>query len=109
MAIHKIEPNENTLHGFFSRDLPPVLTIDSGDTVHFTTLEADWGLENFKVSTFDPDAAPPARRLATTKVEGPRGHALCGPVAIRGAEAGMTLAVSVKKIRTGTWGWTAAG
>lgn len=109
MTIHKIEPDENTLHGFFSRDLPPVLTIDSGDTVHFKTIEAEWGLENFTVTTWDPDSGPPPRRSATTKAEGPKGHALCGPVAIRGAEPGMTLAIKIEKIRTGSWGWTAAG
>jgi acetamidase/formamidase len=106
MAIHRIEPDENTLHGFFSRDLPPALTIDSGDTVHFKTIEAEWGVENFSVSTIDPKTGPPPRRMAVTKVEGPKGHALCGPVAIRGAEPGMTLAIKVESIRVGIWGWT---
>jgi acetamidase/formamidase len=106
MTIHKIEPNEDTLHGFFSRDLSPILTIDSGDTVHFRTLEAEWGLENFTATTFDPKAGPPPHRAVTPKLEGPKGHALCGPVAIRGAEPGMTLAIKIEKIRIGTWGWT---
>jgi len=74
MAIFKIEPNENTLHGFFSRDLKPVLTIDSGDTVHFKTIDAEWGLENFAVATFDPKVGPPPRRTTNTNIEGPRGH-----------------------------------
>lgn len=39
-------------------------------------------------------------------MEGLKGHALCGPVAIRGAESGMTLAIKVEAIRTGNWGWT---
>jgi len=106
MAIHHLNTDENTLHGFFSRDLPPVLTIDSGDTVHFKTIEAEWGLENFSSTTIDPKVGPPPRKMATTKIEEPRGHALCGPVAIRGAEPGMTLAIKVESIRTGTWGWT---
>jgi acetamidase/formamidase len=106
MSIYKIEPNEDTLHGFLSRDLSPVLTIDSGDTVHFRTLEAEWGLENFTATTFDPKVGPPPHPTATTKVQGPRGHALCGPVAIRGAQPRMTLAIKIEKIRIGTWGWT---
>ena len=109
MATYKIEPNENTLHGFFSRDLAPVLTIDPGDTVNFKTLEAEWGLENFNVTLVDPEAGPPPRATATTNIDGPRGHALCGPVFIRGAEPGMTLAVHIDSIRTGTWGWTVGG
>lgn len=108
MAIHHIEPDENTLHGFFSPDLRPVLTIDPGDTVHFRTLEAEWGLENFTATTWD-DSGPPPHKTATTNVEGPRGHALCGPVAIRGAEPGMTLAITVEALRIGTWGWTVGG
>jgi len=109
MTIHHIEPNENTLHGFFSPDLSPIITIDSGDTVHFRTLEAEWGLENFPVLKEAPKSSPPPRKLATTNVDGPRGHALCGPVAVRGAEPGMTLAIKVESIRIGAWGWTFGG
>lgn len=109
MAIYKIEPDENTLHGFFSRDLSPVLNINSGDTVHFKTIEAEWGLENFPILKEAPKSSPPPRKLATTNIDGPRGHALCGPIAIRGAEPGMTLAIKVEAIRTGTWGWTFGG
>jgi acetamidase/formamidase len=108
MAIFKVEPNENTLHGFFSRDVKPILTIDPGDTVVFKTIDADWGLENFSVTTFDYQAGPP-RKLAHTNIEGPRGHALCGPVFIRGAEPGMTLAIHIESIQPGKWGWTVGG
>jgi acetamidase/formamidase len=37
------------------------------------------------------------------------GHALCGPVYIRGAQPGMTLAIHVDDLRVGTYGWTGAG
>ena len=109
MATYKIEPDEETLHGFFSPELRPILTIDEGDTVHFKTIDAEWGLENFTVTTFDPEGGPPPRLTASTKVEGPMGHALCGPVFIRGAEPGMTLAIKIDSIQPGAWGWTAAG
>jgi len=110
MATFKIEPNESTLHGFFSSDLKPILTIDSGDTVDFKTIDAEWGLENFKVTLItDPTAGPPPRKTATTNIEGPRGHALCGPVFIRGAEPGMTLAIHIDSIQPSTWGWTVGG
>src|SRR3989442_1131133 len=45
VTLHVIEPERCNLHGAFSRDLPPVLTIDSGDTVRYRTLDAGWGLE----------------------------------------------------------------
>lgn len=109
MATFKIEPTETTLHGFFSRDLPPVLTIDPGDTVLFKTIDAEWGLENFTVTLFDPNGGQPERKTAHTAVEGPMGHALCGPVFIRGAEPGMTLAIHIESVQPGKWGWTVGG
>ena len=104
MAEHLIEPERRTLHGHFSRELPPVLTIDSGDTVHFRTLDAGWGVE-----------APPTDTLRLQRKFEPRreglddGHALCGPVAIRGAKPGMTLEVKIGEIAPGPYGWTIAG
>jgi hypothetical protein len=64
MASYALEPDEHTLHGFFSPDLAPVLTIESGDTVRFRTLDADWGLEPF--TAYVPPG-PPQRRRVTTK------------------------------------------
>ncbi|TMD58420.1 MAG: acetamidase, partial [Chloroflexi bacterium] len=45
MATYTIEPERRTLHGKFSRNFPPVLTIVSGDTVVYRTLDAGWNLE----------------------------------------------------------------
>lgn len=49
MTIYSIEPEQGTLHGTFSRDYAPILTIDSGDAVTFRTLDAGWGLEPCQV------------------------------------------------------------
>jgi len=99
MTTHRLEPDERTLHGFFSRDLAPVLTVDSGDTVVLRTLDAGWHLE--------PPRAPgvPGRTIEHDRP----GHALCGPVLVRGAEPGMTLEVRVGRLRPGTWGATFGG
>ncbi len=104
MAVHTIEPSRETLHGVFSRDLPPVLTVDPGETVVFRTLDAGWGLE-------PPTASGVERRRfedARPEWRGD-GHALCGPVAVRGAEPGMVLEVRIRELRPGGWGWTHAG
>src|SRR5438552_11741202 len=85
MATYRIEPERSTLHGHFSRDLPPVLTIEPGDTVVYSTLDAGWGLE--AATALDA----PRRHFEPRVEELDGGHALCGPVAIRGAEPGMTL------------------
>ena len=103
MARHSLTPHRRTLHGSFSTAWEPVLTVDPGDTVVFETLDAAWGLE-----AFHADGAP-RRRFAPRDPERDNGHALCGPVAVRGAEPGMTLVVDIGPIRTGTWGWTVGG
>ncbi len=103
MATYSIEPERTTLHGTFSREYPPVLTIESGDSVSFRTLEAGWALE-------PPNTTGRARRIFEPRdPERDRGHALCGPVAIAGAELGMTLEIQIDTIRPGTWGDTYAG
>jgi len=99
MATYSIEPTPGAIHGPFSRERAPILTIDSGDTVRFQTLDAGWGLE-----PNHQDGSP--RRLFEPRE---RGHALAGPVAIRGAEPGMTLEIQIDRLRLGTFGYTNAG
>ncbi|HEY0607172.1 MAG TPA: acetamidase/formamidase family protein [Herpetosiphonaceae bacterium] len=105
MATFTIEPEQRTLHGVFSRELEPVLTIDSGDTVIYRTLDSGWHLEPRTSTNIDA----PVRKFEPRNREHGGGHALCGPVAIRGAEPGMTLAVQIKDVRPGAWGHTFAG
>jgi acetamidase/formamidase len=102
MTLHTIEPERRTLHGYFSRDIQPVLTIDPGDTVRFRTLDAGWSLG----PSTKPDEPRPEFQPRT---EDDDGHALCGPVFIRGAKPGMTLSVHIDEIRVGSYGWTGAG
>jgi acetamidase/formamidase len=105
MATYTIEPEHATLHGQFSREFAPVLTIDPGDTVCYRTLDAGWNLEPRR-STIASEHPPRFQ----PRIEGlDQGHAMCGPIAIRGAEPGMTLVVEIKDVRPGTWGWTAVG
>jgi hypothetical protein len=94
-TMHTLKPERRTLHGHFSRDLPPVLTIDPGDTVQYSTLDANWGLEPFVGGPYYH-----TRKTFEGRVPGlDDGHALVGPVAVRGARPGMTLEVQVKTAR----------
>jgi acetamidase/formamidase len=103
LAVHSLTPDRQTLHGHFSRDLPPVLTINSGDTVRFRLLDARWQGDA-------PEADGGGRYVFEPRVpELDKGHALCGPIEIRGAEPGMTLEVEIGELRTGSFGWTVAG
>ena len=103
MATHIMGPERETLHGVFSRDLPPALTVDSGDTVVLSTLAAGWSLE-------PPGGSGEHRRFEDFRPEWRgEGHALCGPIAVRGAEPGSTLEIRIADLRTATWGQTFAG
>ena len=100
MAVHRIYPDRRTLHGHFSLNLEPVLTIESGDTVIFQTLDSAWR------SVVDREYVP--FRDRTDRPED-QGHALCGPVAIKGAKPGMVLEILIGDIRPGPKGRTGGG
>ena len=100
MAVHEIPLERRTLHGHFSRDLAPAVTIDPGDSVVFSTLDSSWGLEG---GSWDRKRYPDRRPRLDD------GHALIGPVAVNGAGAGQTLAVTVEELRVGDYGFTDAG
>src|SRR5262249_29113356 len=101
MATHHIEPTRQSLHGVFSRDFAPILTIDSGDTVAYRTLDAGWGMEGPEIPRKHFEDFEPQRRG--------NGHALCGPIAIHGAKPGMMLEAEMLEIVPGAWGWSVAG
>lgn len=101
MATYEIMPERATLHGHFSRDMRPCLTIKPGDTVRFQTLEAGWSL----AQRAGPEDAPGFE----PREEADSGHALCGPVHVEGAEPGMTLEVMIGEVMPSSWGYTYAG
>lgn len=93
--IHEIPLERRTLHGHFSRELEPVLSIGPGDSVRFQSLDAGWHWEFEGEYLEERDAA-----------ELDSGHALNGPVHVRGASPGQTLAVRVDEVRPRSWGVT---
>ena len=82
----------------FGRDLPPVLTVESGDTVLVRSLDATGHLERQRVPGEDVPVMISQRR----------GHCLTGPIAVRGALPGDVLAVRFVSMRPDDWGWTVA-
>jgi acetamidase/formamidase len=100
MATHRIPATPETIRwGIFNAAFPPVLTVQSGDTVVLECLSGT------------PDTMPPADSgftvppglAAIHKANPPRmaGHILTGPVAIAGAEPGDTLEVKIEAIELG--------
>ena len=93
--IHELPYERRTLHGHFSRDLAPIATVDPGDAVAFSCPNAGWRVapdETFEPRDEELDA----------------GHALVGPVEVRGARAGQTLVVHIDEVRPGAFGETFA-
>jgi acetamidase/formamidase len=90
-VIHELPLDRRTIHGRWSRDLEPVLTIDPGDSVRLQTLGAFWADES----------GEPAFERADDD-----GHALSGPIAVRGAQKGATLSVRIDAVDPGSRGVT---
>lgn len=105
MPTYQMEPERRTLHGHFSPDLPPVLTVQPGDTVVFRTLDAGWTVQRQRTS----ESADTPERFEPRDKERDSGHALCGPVAVAGAQPGMTLTARFDEIVPANWGWCLAG
>ena len=100
-TTHVIPLERRTLHGHFSPDLPPILTVQPGDTVITSALDANWFAEKISESAqrkFEP---------RDPVLDG--GHALIGPIYVQGAQPGQTLAIHIQDLKPGNWGWSAAG
>lgn len=104
MTTHFIPLEARALNGSFSTHHPPLITIASGDTVRFATLDGDW------LNCVDEGPQPKhgsewhARRPGVDA-----GHALIGPIKVLGAQPGSTLAVRIDHLAAGEWGWSRAG
>lgn len=97
-----IAPTAETLHGWFDRDLPPVVTVEPGSTVTVGCLDSGWSTGPF-------DGGDLAARPRHPAWEPGTGHALTGPIAVRGAQPGQVLAIGVDAVVPGAFGTTYCG
>jgi acetamidase/formamidase len=86
MTRHRLDPSPSTTVEVFSRDLPPALTVDPGDTIVLRSLNAAGHL---RPQTFPGETVP---EMAGQQR---RGHCLTGPIAVRRAVPGQVLAVRI--------------
>lgn len=91
--IHELPLGATRLHGAFSRDLAPVVAVDPGDSVRFSLPNSAWRLGP------DEDVERPDPAVDT-------GHALLGPIEVRGARARQVLTVGVDEVTPAGWGET---
>lgn len=99
MTQHRLDAAPETVTDVFDPGRPAVLTVDPGDTLVAHSLDASGYVER----QTEPGQKQP------TLIPNARGHCLNGPVAVRGAEPGMMLAVHLVSLRPDPWGWTVAG
>ena len=98
MTTHRLDATPDTVVDVFSRNTPPVLTVDPGDRLVVRSLDASGYLS--------PQRFPGDR--PERMIEPSQGHCLTGPIGVRGAEPGMHLSVRLETLRPDTWGWTVA-
>jgi len=91
---HKLVASPKTVHtGYFDAALPPVLTIESGDTVVMNSLTL---LDGRLRSGMTLDEVMAARQGYVDRQLGP--HTLTGPIFVKGAEPGDVLEVRIQEL-----------
>jgi acetamidase/formamidase len=106
MATHRLDAAPDTVHwGFFDAALKPLITVDSGDTVMFSTVSGQpTQVPKAGAGLTVPSALTAIHKSLQPKLGGP--HILTGPVAVRGAKAGQVLEVRIKAIELHyDWGY----
>ena len=97
--LHVVESNKETVRlGVFDANLPPIVTVDSGDTISFPNTWSHF------LNEMQPGV--PVDKLAELRVANPgKGpHSIVGPIAVRGAEPGDVLEIRYKTLQPFAWG-----
>ncbi|GHV33207.1 amidase [Synergistales bacterium] len=96
--VFKIAP-EQAYNGMLESTIPPVLTIDDGDTVVFNTVMLLEGKLTADMTVRDLIAL-----RKDIQERGNGSYAFTGPFYVNGAEPGDTLEIRIKSIVPGDWG-----
>ncbi|MGC1889797.1 MAG: acetamidase/formamidase family protein [Stellaceae bacterium] len=97
--IDVVDSNKDTVRlGVFDANLPPILTVESGDWVSFPNTWSHF------LNELEPGV--PISRLAELRTSNPgRGpHSIIGPVAVRDAEPGDVVEIRYKRLHPAAWG-----
>jgi acetamidase/formamidase len=100
MADYRLDAtDETTVVGVFDQARPPVMKVESGDTVDMET-NTHWGNVIFPDTTLDD-----IMRLRTDVYPDVGPHTLTGPVEVKGAKAGQVLKVEILELVPRTHGF----
>jgi len=97
--VHTVPSTKETVRlGVLDTNLPPILTIDSGDVISFPDTWSHF------LNEMQPGV--PVERLAKFRTDNPgKGpHSIIGPIAVNGAEPGDVLEIRCQRIRPYEWG-----
>lgn len=97
---YKMKISNQHLHASFSKEYEPILTISSGDSIEFNTIDIGWGFNEKNGERIS---------YQSREQEEAWGHPMVGPVYIKDAKPGMTLEVKINKIKPSWYGWNCAG
>lgn len=99
--IHKIQLKSENLHGSFSNEYKPILTVNSGDSIRMQTPDIEWGYS-------ESNSVERQFFSSAVKEETPL-HPMIGPIEVNGAKAGMVLEVKLNDVVPGWYGTNWAG
>ena len=105
--IHHLDASVR--HYAWDNSIPPRLEIDPGDTVVFECKDASDGYFHWDSTVADMVARAEASRLERESLKpgkAAKGHALTGPVLVRGAKPGDVLQVEILDLVPGELGYT---
>jgi acetamidase/formamidase len=97
--VHSVPSTKETVQlGVFDANLPPILTVESGDAISFPNTWSHF------LNELQPGV--PIARLAELRTSNPgRGpHSIIGPIAVKGAEPGDVLEIRYKRLKPVGWG-----
>lgn len=83
------------IHTQWSRDISPVIEVESGAEIEFTVVDA----ANGQITPTSGDSILAALDLSAV-------NPVTGPVYVKGAEPGDSLSVEILEVTVGPWGWT---
>ncbi|KIL49093.1 acetamidase/formamidase family protein [Jeotgalibacillus campisalis] len=99
-TTHRLKAKNDFLHGTFSKDYEPIMSIQSGDSIELNTIGLEWG--------YTYEDGKEVKFLSRENEEG-LGHPLIGPIRIEGAQPGMMLEIKINDIIPSWYGWNVAG
>jgi acetamidase/formamidase len=105
MATHRLAAGPETVRwGTFDATYPPLLTVESGDTVEMICVS---GVPEVMPPPGSGMTVPPAlAAIHASSIPRASGHIITGPVGVAGAEPGDMLEVRIDKIELGNdWGY----